>query len=110
IEDMVFTPGLDYMREILPALRSTYQSSSIHAQLTATLSGYGLCVLPYFIASSYEELVPVLPGELQLEREYWLNCHDDVVAAPRIRMLRDFILRAVNDGTMDFMGQELVSA
>ena len=108
IDDMVFTPGLDYMREILPGQRCNYQSSSIHAQLTATLTGYGLCVLPYFIACQYSDLAPVLPKELHLEREYWMNCHVDVMAAPRIRVISDFMIGAVREASASFLGESLL--
>ncbi|MBB2973683.1 LysR family transcriptional regulator [Mesorhizobium sp. RMAD-H1] len=109
IEDMVFTPGLDYMREILPGLRPAYQSSSIHAQLSAALAGYGLCVLPYYIASKHDTLVPVLPKEMHLVRDYWLSCHDDVVAAPRIRVLSDFIRREAHAFSANFLGEALLN-
>ncbi|WP_273726683.1 LysR family transcriptional regulator [Brucella gallinifaecis] len=108
IDDMVFTPGLDYMREILPGKRCSYQGSSIHAQLVATLTGYGLCVLPFFIASQYSELLPVLPKEMHLEREYWMNCHVDVMAAPRIRVISDFMLGAVREASSSFLGESLL--
>ncbi|MCX2698043.1 MULTISPECIES: LysR family transcriptional regulator [Ochrobactrum] len=110
IDDMVFTPGLDYMREILPGKRCNYQGSSIHAQLVATLTGYGLCVLPFFIASQYSELVPVLPKEMYLEREYWMNCHVDVMAAPRIRVISDFMLGAVREASASFLGESLLQS
>lgn len=109
IEDMIFTPGLDYHREILPGLRASYQSSSIHAQLHATLKGVGLCVLPHFIAAGYKELVPVLPRELFLERDYWCVCHQDLVAAPRIRALMEFIKAEARNASYDFLG-DLVPA
>ena len=108
IDDMVFTPGLDYMREILPGQRCNYQSSSIHAQLLATLRSYGLCVLPYFIACKHPELTPVLPKEMHLEREYWMNCHTDVMAAPRIRVISDFMIGAVRDASKIFLGESLL--
>jgi DNA-binding transcriptional LysR family regulator len=108
IEDMVFTPGLDYMREILPGQRCTYQSSSIHAQLLATQTSYGLCVLPFFIASKHPELVPVLPRDMHLVREYWMSCHVDVMAAPRIRVISDFMVRAVREFSSDFLGESLL--
>lgn len=108
IDDMVFTPGLDYMREILPGKRCSYQGSSIHAQLVATLTGYGLCVLPFFIASQYSDLVPVLPKEMYLEREYWMNCHVDVMAAPRIRVISDFMSGAVREASASFLGESLL--
>lgn len=109
IEDMVFTPGLDYLRQILPELRASYQSSSIHAQLSATLKGLGLCVLPYYIASRYPELEPVLPKKVHLERDYWRICHQDLTATPRIRMLTDFIKAQADENAGAFHGEALLA-
>ncbi|MCO4319463.1 LysR family transcriptional regulator [Phyllobacterium sp. 21LDTY02-6] len=109
IEDMIFTPGLDYMREILPGLRASYQSSSIFSQLSAARSGFGLCILPYYIARNYPELVPVLPKQLHLNRDYWLICHEDIVNTPRIRVLREFIKSEVEGQAPMFEGRPLLT-
>ncbi|WP_061937026.1 LysR family transcriptional regulator [Aureimonas sp. AU22] len=109
IEDMIFTPGLDYLREILPGTRASYQSSSIHAQLAATRDGFGLGVLPYFITSRYPDLVPILPREVHIERDYWLICHDDLVGAPRIRLLSDFIRDTARAARSIFAGEPLLA-
>lgn len=95
IQDLVFSPGLDYMRDVLAGLRPGFQSSSISAQLTATLSGRGLCILPNFIAVRFPDLQMVLPDEVELRRGYWLTCHNDLADVPRVRSLVDFILNAV---------------
>lgn len=108
IEDMIFTPGLDYHREILPGLRATYQSSSIHAQLHAVLRGIGLCVLPHFMASAHPELVPVLAKDICLERDYWCVCHQDLSSAARIRALIDFIKTEAGSARREFMGDALL--
>ncbi|MDP2696983.1 LysR family transcriptional regulator [Thalassospira sp.] len=91
IEDMIFTPGLDYLGEISSGLRASYQSSSIYAQMKATQTGYGLCVLPYYMACRHADLIPILPMDIHLTREYWLVTHQDLVNAPRIRLVSDFL-------------------
>jgi DNA-binding transcriptional LysR family regulator len=108
IEDMIFTPGLDYHREILPGLRASYQSSSIHAQLRATLKGVGLCVLPHFMAAGFDELVPVLTRDILLERDYWCVSHRDLSAAPRIRALAEFVQAEARSAAQLFLGDHLV--
>lgn len=108
IEDMIFTPGLDYLSEILPGVRASYQSSSIQAQLAATKEGFGLGVLPYFVAHAHPDLVPVLPREVRIERDYWLICHDDLAAAPRIRILSDFIREEARAQASVFAGEPLL--
>ncbi|TWG97038.1 LysR family transcriptional regulator [Mesorhizobium sp. J18] len=108
VEDTIFTPGLDYHREVLPGLRASYQCSSIHAQLAATRGSVGLCILPHFIASLYPDLVPVIPREVHLDRDYWSICHEDLAAAPRIRMLTDFIKTEAKAAADLFRGDALL--
>ncbi|WP_118132652.1 LysR family transcriptional regulator [Oceanicella sp. SM1341] len=107
IEDMVFTPGLNYLNEILPGLRAQYQNSSIQAQLSYTLSGLGLCVLPHYIAAPYPELVPVLPGGLYLTRSYWLIRHSETVLNHRVGSLTDFLLEETARARAWFMADHL---
>lgn len=92
VQDLIFSSGLDYLRTVLAGLRAGFQSSSLSAQLTATLSGRGLCILPRFIAARFPDLVMVLPDDVELRRSYWLTCHQDLAEVPRIRSVTDFIL------------------
>lgn len=110
VEDMIFTPGLDYLSEFLPGMRASYQSSSIHAQLQAVLAGFGIGILPFFIASRHADLVPILPRELHLERDYWMSFHEDLAAAPRIRVLADFIRRRASEFGPVFRAEPLLGA
>lgn len=108
IDDMIFTPGLDYLKDFLPGLRAQYQSSSIHAQMAAGRGGVGLCILPHFIARRHHDLVAVLPQELHLDRAYWLICHEELAEAPRVRVILDF-LRAETLAAQDvFRGDALL--
>ena len=95
IEEMIFAPGLDYLGDVHPRIKPQFQSSSIFAQLTATRNGLGLCVLPYFFASRYPELVRVLPDDVDLCRGYWVTCHHDLKQAPRVRAVIEFLREAV---------------
>ncbi|TCL71156.1 LysR family transcriptional regulator [Rhizobium sp. BK251] len=104
IQDMIFAPGLDYLGDIHPRIRPQFQSSSIFAQLTATRSGLGLCVLPYFFASHYPELQIVLPGDVNLCRHYWITCHRDLKQVPRVRAVIDFLVEAVGRNAHAFLG------
>ncbi|MFK0277733.1 LysR family transcriptional regulator [Ensifer sp. NPDC090286] len=97
IEDMIFAPGLDYLGELQPGLHAHFQSSSILTQLKAVRQGLGLCVLPHFIAQQEEDLEIVLPEEIELKRTYWLVCHRDLVAVPRVRAVREFLMQSVRE-------------
>ena len=96
IEDMIFAPGLDYLGDVHPGIKPRFQSSSIFAQLTATRNGLGLCVLPHFIARHQPDLQIVLPDEVDLLRNYWLIRHRDLSHIPRVRVVADYIVAAVN--------------
>ncbi len=104
IEDMIFAPGLDYMGDVHPGIKPRFQSSSIFAQLTATLDGLGLCILPHFIASRQPDLQIVLPREVQLTRHYWLIRHRDTGHVPRFRAVADYIFAAVEANRGAFLG------
>lgn len=97
IEDMIFAPGLDYLGELQTGLRAHFQSSSILAQLKAVRQGLGLCVLPHYMAREEPELEIVLAGEIELKRTYWLVCHRDMLAVPRVRAVREFLLQIARE-------------
>jgi len=103
IDDLVFVRGLDYRDEVSKGIRARLRSSSLHAQLEATCQGYGLCVLPAFIAAQRPELVPVLPEEVQLQRSYWLVASADVATSPRVQAVRRFIRGEVDRAQAQFM-------
>lgn len=108
IQDMIFAPGLDYLGDIHPRIRPHFQSSSIFAQLTATRSGLGLCVLPIFIAERHPELQVVLEDEIDLCRHYWIACHHDLRQVPRVRTVIEFLRGVVSDNAEAFTGRPLV--
>ncbi|MFN7008621.1 MAG: LysR family transcriptional regulator [Allorhizobium sp.] len=108
IQDMIFAPGLDYLGDIHPRIRPHIQSSSIFAQLTATRSGLGLCVLPIFIAERYPELQVVLEDEIDLCRHYWLACHHDIRQVARVRTVIEFLRGVVSGNALAFTGRPLV--
>lgn len=103
VQDLIFSPGLDYLRDVHSGLRASFQSSSISAQLIATRGGRGLCILPQFIAEKFPELEIVLPDEVELKRGYWLTCHQDLADVPRIRSVMDFILTTARTHESLFM-------
>lgn len=95
IDDLVFTRGLDYLNEILPGLKPSLQSSSLHAQMEFARAGHGLCVLPLFIARLQHDLVPVLPDEVSLTRSYWLVEPSQAESSIAVRTAAQFIRQSV---------------
>ncbi len=95
IDDLIFMPELDYLDEVSKGLRPRLQSSSLVAQLQATVAGGGICVLPHFMASREPRLVRVLPEKISILRSFWLIVHADLKDVARIRATMDFLVREV---------------
>lgn len=98
IEEMLFAAGLDYLREVHPAIRPGFKSASIFNQMAAARRGIGLCVLPCYMARRHDDLVPVLAGEVVLRRSYWLTCHADIRQMRRERKVSEFLIGAAGAG------------
>ena len=95
IDDLIFTPELDYLDEVSRGLRARLQSSSLVAQMQATLAGAGVCVLPRFMAAPEERLVPVLPEAVSITRSFWLIVHADLKDVARIRATMEVLVKEV---------------
>jgi DNA-binding transcriptional LysR family regulator len=91
IDDLIFVRELDYLDEIGLRLRPRLQSSSIQIQLEVVRQGYGLCVLPCFIAASFPELVAVQPEQIALRRSYWIVAHAEIAQTARGRLMIEFL-------------------
>jgi DNA-binding transcriptional LysR family regulator len=77
--------------DIGPRIRST----SILAQLHATSSGSGLCMLPAFVAFSYPMLVPVLSEQVSATLSFHMHIHEDHRRAAPVREVAAFIAAEV---------------
>jgi DNA-binding transcriptional LysR family regulator len=91
VDDLIFTPELNYLDEVAKGLRAKLQSSNLIAQMMATIAGRGLCVLPLFMTAQQATLVRVLPAVVSLHRSFWLTIHADLRSLARIRMIADFL-------------------
>jgi DNA-binding transcriptional LysR family regulator len=94
IEELLFTPELDYLPQVSPAITARFTSANLIAQLNATRAGMGIAVLPHFIASDCRDLVHLLPN-FSITRSFWLLMHADSKELARIRAVANFIYQAV---------------
>jgi DNA-binding transcriptional LysR family regulator len=104
IDDLIFTPELDYLDEVSRGLRARTQSSNLNAQMAMTLAGGGVCVLPCFMAQGQPGLVRVLPAEVIIQRSFWLVVHADLKDVARVRTTVDFIVREARGARALFAG------
>jgi len=104
IEELLFTPELDYLPQVSPAIAPRFTSANLIAQLNATRAGMGIAVLPHFIASSCPDLLRILPS-FSITRSFWLLMHADSKDLARIRAVADFIYEAVEKERALFDGK-----
>jgi DNA-binding transcriptional LysR family regulator len=105
IEELLFTPELDYLPQVSPKISAKFRSANLIAQLNATIAGFGIAVLPHFMATAHPELQPVLPDEVRISRTFWLLMHADSKDLARIRAVADYIYETVEAERALFGGQ-----
>ena len=91
VEDLIYTPEIDYLQDICQAIVPRVRIASLVAQWHATVAGVGLCVLPCFMADADERLIRVLPDEVSLRRTLWMVVHADTRDIARIQVTCEFI-------------------
>jgi DNA-binding transcriptional LysR family regulator len=96
IEDMLFTPELNYLSTIGAGITARMRSTNLVAQVEATAAGSGLCVVPAFIARRHEELVPVLPETVALKRSFFMHIHEDNRKSVHVRAAAAFISEEIS--------------
>lgn len=90
IDELLYTPELDFNRAILPDLQVVYRAATVKAQFDAVRHGAGLGVLPCFMARD-TDLVPVLPDEITFDRTYWLLYPEEYRLLSHIQVVCNFI-------------------
>lgn len=103
IDDLIFSPELDYFAGALPGLEPSIRISNVITQMIATQSGAGLCILPCFMADRQADLVRVTPDIVKIVRAYWLLTHSDLRKLRRIRVASDFIGTILRENKAKFM-------
>lgn len=91
IDDLLFTPELNYLVAISKNIVAPFKSANLIAQLQACLSGAGLAVLPAFLAHGYPSLKPVLRERVHLTRTFYMQMHEDSRKVRLIQDVADFI-------------------
>jgi DNA-binding transcriptional LysR family regulator len=91
VDDLAFSSELLYLANLLPAASASLRSTSIIAQYTAAQQGLGLAILPCFLAAQDPNLIPVLPDEVDITRQFWMYCREDLRKLKRITLLWDYI-------------------
>ncbi|TCT05239.1 LysR family transcriptional regulator [Aquabacter spiritensis] len=97
VDELLYAPELDYLPLVSKDLRPRVKSSSLVAQFMAARAGAGLAILPCFMADAEPGLAPVLAGEVELTRTFWLITHADTRTLARVRVAADFIAQEAQE-------------
>jgi DNA-binding transcriptional LysR family regulator len=96
IEDQIYAPELDYLPLVSRDIRPFFTSSNLIVQFQAVAQGYGLCVLPCFMANADTRLARVLKPQVSIKRSFYMIVHSDIRSLARIRVVTDFIAQEVH--------------
>ncbi|MFD1745957.1 LysR family transcriptional regulator [Rhizobium helianthi] len=94
VEDLIFSPSLNYTSEIMRNWDAGFEISSAIGQTEAVRSGAGIGILHDYIARQIPELERVLP-QLSIRRAYWTNYHESLRDLVRIRTVVDYLNECV---------------
>ncbi len=104
ISDMIFDRELDYYallgRESEPALTS----NSLLLQLRWCLKGFGICILPEFVARACPELAMLLPDDVRLTRAFYLVRHQDDARVTRINHIAEVVVEGIRTALAEGYG------
>jgi len=103
IDDLLYTPELDYVPPALKIVEPRLRFSNLLAQHAACAAGAGLCILPCFLADPDARLVRILVDQINLTRSFWMIVHSDMRDLARIRVTGDFIADAAHKALARFM-------
>ncbi|MGH1539297.1 MAG: LysR family transcriptional regulator [Arenicella sp.] len=102
VEDLIYSPLLDYSREIWRGWQANIEITSALAQAEAVRGGAGIGILHDYIAAKDSGLVRVLPDESVI-RTYWLVYHESLRDIPRVRAALDFLIDIVKENDEGFV-------
>jgi DNA-binding transcriptional LysR family regulator len=84
-----------WLRKHAPDAEIGYRSNSLMTQLSAVRAGFGLAVLPCFLADSESGLARIFAPDVSLTSGLWLLTHRDLRDTARIRAFMDFMARSI---------------
>ena len=95
VPEFIYSPELDYLSEVGVGLSASIRSTSINVQHRLIAGGAGIGVLPAFIGDRDPLLVPLLAGEIEIRRSFWMVTHSDVRRLARIEAVADWLKQSV---------------
>lgn len=101
VEDLIYSPSLNYTGEIMRNWDAAFEISSATGQTEAVRSGAGIGILHSYIARQCPELVRVLP-DVSIRRSYWTTFHESARELARVRAVIGFLQEEVAENRVIF--------
>ncbi|ALM51511.1 LysR family transcriptional regulator [Halomonas huangheensis] len=102
VDDLIFSDQLNYLDPLLGSeaqqghrAHFTMRSTSVTTQLSATLSGAGLGILPCFMCAERPQLQAILENEVDVVRAFWITARQEQRQLSRVRLVWDFLREAL---------------
>lgn len=102
VDDLLFSPQQFHLHKWGASLKRCLRSTSVVAQAQAVKAGLGIAVIPCFLGSVTDNLVPILPDKVDITRSLWLVAPPERRELARIRALWDYI-REIADLNADYL-------
>ena len=106
IEEMAYSEALMYHKELPNEVNFIFQSTSLTAQLQATKSGLGLCILPSYIGDNSSELSRIVE-EINFTRSYWISTRPDIIASQRHKEIWNYIIFKTQENYDFFLSESI---
>lgn len=81
----------EWLSRYFPGRRFSFRGNSQVAQAGAARAGFGVALLPRYLAADDPRLAEVACDKSMLEREVWLLVRPDLTRVPRVRAVADYI-------------------
>lgn len=90
--DSEAVPEAAWAKRKFSGRRFAMRSNSPIAQAATAASGYGVALLPEWLARTRTDLVALDMGEAPPSRELWLIMRPDIARIPRVRLVADHLI------------------
>ena len=94
VEDLIYTPQLNYEREMLRGWQPDIEIATAIGQFAAVRAGVGVGVCHDFMATGTPGLVQLFP-DLTATRSYWMVWHENLRNARRVQAVADLLGQCV---------------
>jgi DNA-binding transcriptional LysR family regulator len=110
IESMLQVDALDDARRAVPAMVDAVASTNVFVHVEATRGGAGFGLLPAFLADPHDDLVRVLPHDIETRLPYWLVARAEALRRPAVAAFVDALRARMREVQPQLLGTAVRTA